>query len=333
MKIGLVGCGSVADYGHLPAIGEVEEVELIALADLNERQLKEQASKYDVKHTFTDYRNLLEMKELEAVVVTTPANTHHRIVLDALDAGKHVLCEKPISDEPDKGWEMVKASKATGKILAVCFEYRLWGPFKDIKVWLDKNLIGPIHVLRLIYNWNGPNGEGQRRKLHMTVEGGPIYDCGVHYFDLGRWYLNSEYKQINAIGVHVEGYENPDHVIVTVEFENGTIGLIEESYIYTTRSKDWHKFTQVDVIGTNGAICYLSTHGSPGVGELRVHSPEETIVTNYEAGEKPFAALHRAFAESVKRGEIVDIASGEDGVKAIEAAGKALNLARREKTM
>jgi len=331
MKIGLIGCGSVADYGHLPAIGEVAEVELIGLADLNEQHLREQAGKYGVKHTFTDYRDLLRMEDLEAVALTTPANTHHRIVLDALDAGKHVLCEKPISDDAGKGWEMVKAAEAAGKILAVCFEYRMWGPFRDIKAWLDKDLIGPIHVLRLIYNWNGPNGDGQRRKLHMTVEGGPIYDCGVHYFDLGRWYLNSEYKQINAVGVHVEEYENPDHVIATVEFENGTIGLIEESYIYTTRSKDWHKFTQVDVVGRDGAICYLSTHGSPGVGELRIHTPEETIVQQYEAGEKPFAALYRAFAKSAKKGEVVTIASGKDGVLAIEAAGKALQLARRKR--
>ena len=124
----------------------------------------------------------------------------------------------------------------------------MWGPFRDNKHWLDKNLIGTIHVLRLIYNWNGPNGDGQRRKLHMTVEGGPIYDCGVYYFNLGRWYLNSEYRQINATGVHVEGYKNPDHVIATVEFENGTVGLIEESYIYTTRSKDGHKFTQIESV-------------------------------------------------------------------------------------
>jgi len=330
MKIGLIGCGEVAGYGHLPAIKQVEEVELVALADIDERRLKEEAVKYGVNHIFTDYRKLLEIKDIDAVAVTTPANTHHPIVLDAIAAGKHILCEKPISDDLAKGWEMVKAARAADKLLAVCFEYRFWGPFRDIKVWLDRDPIGQIHVLRLIYNWNGPDGGSQRRRLHMTVEGGPIYDCGVHYFDLGRWYLKSEYKHIHAIGVHVEGYENPDHVITTVEFENGAIGLIEESYVYTTRSKDWHKFTQVDVIGSDGAICYLSTHGSPGVGELRVHTPEQTFVQRYRSEGKPFAALYRAFAESVKMGKIVDIASGEDGVRAIEAAGKALILARRK---
>ena len=87
----------------------------------------------------------------------------------------------------------------------------------------------------------------------------------------------------------------------------------------------------MDVIGTDGAICYLSTHGSPGVGELRIHTPEETIVKQYEAGEKSFAALYRAFAESAKKGEVVTIASGKDGVRAIEAAGKALHLAGRKR--
>ena len=324
MRFGVIGCGTVSGYGHIPALFEHPEISLVALADLNAPRLEKLGAKYDVKRLHTDYRELLADSDIDAVTVATPVASHYPIALEALKAGKHVFCEKPIADTVERGWKLVEAAKAANRLLAVNFELRADHAHRIVKQAIDNGEIGQVRFLRLVYNWYGPRWAGvERHKLLMTEGKGPIFDCGVHFFDLARWFSESEYSQVRANGLFLEGYPYPDHVVATCQMENGTLAVIDESWVfgYTVESNDRYHINRIDIEGDNGTA---TLEHIPG-GDIRVdiQSPEG-VHSQQVAYEKAFAKMYSLFVSSTRRGGLVDLASGTDGVRAIEAAEAAL---------
>ncbi|MBC7320307.1 Gfo/Idh/MocA family oxidoreductase, partial [bacterium] len=194
MKVGLVGCGTVAGYGHLPAIKSIKELELVALADINEAKLKEYGKRFGVNWLFTDYREMLDSVELDLVTVSTSLNAHYGVVMESAKRGINVFCEKPLAETTEKGWQMVNAMKEAGKIFAVNFENRAKPYIRRIKDILKSGELGRPMMMRFIYNWAGGRWAGKDRYERLMKEGmGPIVDCGVHYFDLVRWFSEDEF--------------------------------------------------------------------------------------------------------------------------------------------
>ena len=327
IKFGVIGCGTVAGYGHIPAIASLKEAELFALADIDEERLKEVGAKYNVKHLFTEYRDLLKLQEIEAVTVATPLESHYPIVMEAAKYRKHVLCEKPISNDLREGQEMVEAMQKANRLLAINFELRLSDVAQEAKKELEKGSIGKPGIMRFIYLWSGPSWAGEERLDMLMEEGlGPIVDCGVHSFDLARWLGKSEFKEIQADGVYLQGYPNPDHVVASCKLENGIMVVIEQSWVYTHKSEEKRSDRRYDIIGDEGVITYITDHEN--INDFLVYTKNKTIKKEYKES-KHFERLYGKFVESIKKGRLEeDIASGEDGLKATEAALLALQSAK-----
>ena len=115
MKVGIVGCGRIATLVRLPLLEKIEEVEVVATADTNEERLRETLEKFHVDEGYTDYRRMLEKADVEAVYVCTPPETHFQIVIDSVNHGKHVFCEKPIATTVKEGLAIKKRVEAKGK--------------------------------------------------------------------------------------------------------------------------------------------------------------------------------------------------------------------------
>ena len=234
VNFGIIGCGTVASYGHIPAICSLDNAELVAVSDLSQARLDDIKAKHGVADCYTNYHELLAREDIEAVGIAVPIDMHYQIVMDAAKAGKHVLCEKPIAATTEQGEEMVKAMEDAGKLLAVNFEKRNTEPFVTIKRLLDEGKIGQLKVARFVGNWMGGRwASADRYKMLITEGMGPIVDCGVHDFDLARWYTQSEFAQISAAGTHIEDWPNPDHVIVTCKMANGVLVHIETGWAYS----------------------------------------------------------------------------------------------------
>ena len=325
MRFGVIGCGTVSGYGHIPALAEHPNISLVALSDLNEDRLRDLGAKHGVTRLYTDYRELLNQEDIDAVTIATPVSSHFEIAMAALAAGKHVFCEKPITNTVESGWELVKAAEEAKLLLAVNFELRADTAHRMLKQALEAGEIGKVHFLRLVYNWSGPRWAGmERHRLLMTEGKGPIFDCGVHFFDLARWFSQSEYSQIMASGVFVEGYPYPDHVVATCMLENGALAVIDESWVFghTVSSRERYHINRIDIEGDNGTA--LLEH-LPG-GKLRLVVQSSKGVRQEEVGyQKAFAEMYSLFVASVAQGRLIDLAGGIDGVRAIEAAGAALN--------
>lgn len=125
IKVGVIGTGGISGV-HLGGYSRNPNVEIYALCDINEKNLAKRAEEYKVSRTFTDYREMLALKELDAVSVCTWNSAHAECAIAALRAGKHVLCEKPMALNTAQAQEMEKAAKESGKLLMIGFGAPLW---------------------------------------------------------------------------------------------------------------------------------------------------------------------------------------------------------------
>lgn len=333
VRFGIIGCGTVASYGHIPGVCNIEDAELVAISDLNEPHMAELKEKHGIESTYTNYRDLLARDDIEAVGIAVPLDMHHQIVMDAAKAGKHALCEKPISETVEMGDEMVKAMEDAGKLFAINFELRLSDPQPEMKQLLDSGVIGELKVIRCVGNWMGGRWAGDERYKMLITRGlGPIVDCGIHYFDLGRYYTGSEYAEIHAKGTYIEDWPNPDHVIATCKMENGVLILNENGWAYTHNTPEHEANLRYDLIGTDGLISYVdwqcSIEGCEHRRELSVYSKTQNFRRALTTPPKSFDRMYSLLAQSIRKGELTGLPSGKDGVAALKAALEALRQAK-----
>jgi len=333
VRFGMIGCGTVACYGHLPALTSTPEVELVAVSDLNEARLAELKEKYNLGATYPDYHDLLARDDIEAVGIATPLDQHYPVVMDAAKYGKHAFCEKPIAETVEQGREMVTAMKQAGKLLAIDFEKRNSVPYPKMKELLDKGAIGELKVMRFIGNWQGGRwASAERYRMLMTEGLGSIVDCGIHDFDLARWFSGSEFAEISSKGIYVEDYPNPDHVMATCKMKNGVLVLIEAGWAYTHTTPCHEANLRADLIGTDGVMGYAdwqtNIEGEETRKEFSLYSKDECYREKITAPGKAFGRMYSLFAQSIRAGKLIGLPSGDDGVKALEAALEALRQAK-----
>jgi len=334
VRIGIIGCGTVASYGHIPAACSTAECDLVAISDINEARLQELKDKHGIAETYTDYRKMLERPDIEAVGVAVPVGSHPPVVMDALKAGKHVFCEKPIAQTVQQGEEMVKCAEEAGKLLAIDFEKRNTEPFPTIKRLLEEGKIGKLKVIRCIANWQGGRWAGEDRYRMLITEGlGPIVDCGIHDFDAVRWLSGAEFAEVHAFGTNIEDWPNPDHVMATCRMTNGVLVHIEAGWAYTHTTPQKEANLRTDLIGTDGVLSYAdwqtSIEGQQTRREFSIYSKEECIRRPVESKAKAFGLMYSLLARSIREGRLIDLPSGYDGVQALRAALQALEQAKR----
>ena len=126
VRIGIIGCGGIANNKHKPSLKKVEQVEMVAFCDIIEERAQKAAKEYGVPgaKVYTDYRELLQDKSIDVVHVLTPNRDHSYITVDALEAGKHVMCEKPMAINTAEAQKMIDAAKRTGKKLTIGYQNR-----------------------------------------------------------------------------------------------------------------------------------------------------------------------------------------------------------------
>ncbi|MEN6357862.1 MAG: Gfo/Idh/MocA family oxidoreductase [Armatimonadota bacterium] len=265
INIGIIGCGGIATKAHMPALQNVPDVKIMAVCDVNEECTKSAAEKFDIPHTFTDYKKMLEMDEIEAVHVCTPNFLHTQPTIDALNAGKHVIVEKPIARNAVEGALMLDAAKKSGKKFMVAHCVRFGADIQALKRFIDAGDLGDIYFGRVwalrrrgVPSW-GVFTDKEKQG------GGPLIDIGVHMLDL-TLYLMGHPKPISASGQcftkigdtpgHVgaygkwnwENYTVEDYAAGFVRLDNGASLIIESSFAANI-SED---IMRSSILGTKG---------------------------------------------------------------------------------
>ncbi|MDR2646829.1 MAG: Gfo/Idh/MocA family oxidoreductase [Oscillospiraceae bacterium] len=201
VRIGIIGCGGIANGKHMPNLIKIDTVELVAFCDIIEEKATEAAKKFGTPEAkvYVDYKELLADPTIEVVHVCTPNRSHSFITVDALEAGKHVMCEKPMAKTYKEAQAMLEASIRTGKKLTIGYQGRWRSDSLYLREAVQAGDLGEIYYARAI---------AIRRRAVPTwgvflneyeQGGGPLIDIGTHALDLTLWTMNN-YKPRMVVG-------------------------------------------------------------------------------------------------------------------------------------
>ncbi|MFC4557866.1 Gfo/Idh/MocA family protein [Virgibacillus kekensis] len=209
LKVGIIGVGTISELHINPYLNN-DKVNLVAFCDVNEQRLKEKGALYGVKHLFADYNELLNADTVDAVSICTWNNSHAEIAIAALEAGKHVLVEKPLSMTIEEARAVEAAVEKSGKVLQVGFVRRHGNNAKLLKTFLDHDEFGEIYYAKAscIRRLGNPGGWFSDR---TKSGGGPLIDLGVHMIDI-CWYFMGKPTPVSVSGNTYKRLGNRSHI-------------------------------------------------------------------------------------------------------------------------
>lgn len=275
-----------------------------------------------LKYGVPFYESLDRMLEnCDAVIVASVNRDHHRLVLAAAGAGRHVLCEKPLATDLASAEEMIARCRSAGVQLMTAFPMRFSAPVLAALSAVRNGEIGDIAAITGLNNGQMPAGWFSSPDL---AGGGAAMDHIVHLADLMRWFIgsapNEVYAEMETL-LHV-GIEVEDVVTVLLRFPNGAVGSIDSSWSRPDAYPTWGGL-RFRVIGTKGVIdvdAFAQT--------ISVYRNQQRLPVWKVWGSNADRAMLLAFAESVRSGNPVPV-SGEDGLAALRVVDAAYDSARR----
>jgi predicted dehydrogenase len=193
VKVAIIGCGGIAKGKHLPSLSKLEQVELVAFCDIVLERAQQAAEKYGIAgaKVYESYIELLKDRSIDVIHVCTPNESHADISIAALEAGKHVMCEKPMAKTAADARRMVEAAKRTGKKLTVGYNNRFRPDSQYLKKVTEAGELGDIYFAkahairrRAVPTWGVFLDEEKQG-------GGPLIDIGTHALDLTLWMMNN----------------------------------------------------------------------------------------------------------------------------------------------
>ncbi len=268
IKVGIIGTGSISNE-HIQANLKNPNVELYAFCDINEKQLQLMAEKYGVTRTFTDKDEMLKLEELDAVSVCTWNSEHAPCTIAALNAGKHVLCEKPMATSAEEARSMVEAAERNGKLLMIGFVRRFGNDCAILQDFIGQDYFGELYYAKATYLRRNGNPGGWFGDKSRSA-GGPLIDLGVHVIDLTR-YLMGNPKPVSVYGAtfrkllnrpNIKGgkaYNSvsagsqdicdvEDLASAMIRYDNGAVLSVEASFSLNLKSDEG----KIQLFGTKG---------------------------------------------------------------------------------
>ena len=294
LKVGIVGLGGIAK-SHFAAIDSLEDVEVVAIADLSEERRAEFAKKYNVPRQYPSHTELLQDDEVDAAAIVLGHQLHHRLTVDACNAGKHVLVEKPMAISLEQCDDMIAAAEANDVKLMVGHTQHFYGSSVKAKEILDSGELGPVITAVSYmskgwgYSWRSPQ---YRSRFHG---GGMWLGNGVHVVDRLMWVMASQAKSVAAaIGTRAHYQAGDDSATAFIRCKNGTAGVaIAVAY------KDGGPNYDCEVICANGALRFTE-HGE-GAPYVRLGKGEKWENVPYDAPPNQFHNEWKGFAESIEK--------------------------------
>lgn len=272
MKIGIIGCGNIANSYHIPCYLENEKAEIKYFCDIIPERAEAAVEKYGCGIAVTDYQDVLMDEEVTAISICTPNSMHSVIAIDALKAGKNVLCEKPAAKEYAEALAMQKAQHESGKVLNIGVVNRFNAGINKIKEMIDGGSLGEVYQVYVSFrSHRSIPGLGGDFTNKSVAGGGVLIDWGVHFFDIVMYCCGDpkiktvSAEQFKKLGNPISGYvykdmwAGPPKEDGVCDVEEGITGLIRTDGPIITFNGAWaqnigeeEKF--IDFIGTKSGI-------------------------------------------------------------------------------
>lgn len=260
IKIGIIGCGKIAQIRHIPEYEANPDAKLHGFFDVNQERAKEIAVKYG-GIAYESYQQMLEDPEIDAVSVLTPNFTHAEISIAALKAGKHVLCEKPMATTLADCEAMAATARETGKKLMIAQNQRLAGAHRKAKELLDSGAIGDVITFRTSFSHSGADNWSVDGRNSWFMDKsrsrfGAMADLGVHKTDLMVYLLGTGIAKASAV-IGTLQKKFPDGTPITVD-DNAFCTYVMDNGVIGTMNANWTNYGSEDnstsIYGTLGAM-------------------------------------------------------------------------------
>ena len=311
LGIGVLGVGRIGKI-HAENLTRIPGVEVKVIADLVSNELKAVKERLGVSRTVSDYRDVINSPDIDAVVICTPTNTHCEIILEAAAAGKHIFCEKPIELTIDKIKNINQTVEKHGVQLMVGFNRRFDPNFSKVREMIESGKLGQAQILRITSRDPAPPPEN-----YLPTSGGIFLDMTIHDFDMARFLMATEVKEIYAkADVLVDPVFTKvgdwDTAVVTLTFENGALGTIDNS-----RKAVYGYDQRVEVFGSGGMIAVRNKTPDDHVhiDETGAHSslPLHFFLERYA---ESYLNEMRAFVDAVQNDTPAPV-TGQDGLMSV----------------
>lgn len=297
VRYGVIGGGAIAQRRHMPEGHANPHSTIAAIADPVKDRVEALCGQYDAR-PFTDYKTMLAEAEIDAVVVAGPNALHAPMTLDALEAGKHVLCEKPMATTREDAKKMITTAEASGKYLMIGLNQRLMPPHIRAKQILDAGRLGKVLSFRTAFKHPGPEAwsiDGaaswffQKGSAFMGVTG----DLGVHKADLMRWLLGQEFTDVGGF-ISTLDKRGPDGEFIALD-DNAYLTLKTNQGVVGSMILSWTNYGAEE----NYTVLYCE-EGALSIG---VH-PEFGVIVDYRNGDRE---MHKVGAVATN---VTQVASG-----------------------
>jgi len=343
VRVGIIGAGFGAVV-HIPAMQRVHGAEVTAICARRPERAHIAAAKYGVPNALTDYREMLRDPAIDAVVIATPPFLHHSMVISAVEAGKHVLCEKPMARNLAEARDMEKIAN-NGRVAAmVNHEFRFSPVRVHVKKLIDDGFIGEPQSASLTVfrsSLNDPGGIPFGWLMEADKAGGMLGAVGSHHVDALRWWFGDVKSVAGAVGTMVKRRRLPesmqmvpvdadDNFSVLMKFANGAIGSIHYTATAAVDLSD-----QIVLSGSDGMLM-ISNEGrlyggqrDQGLAEIPLPEPAEEIDPAFDHPLiHPTMLLHREWINWIRTGEEAT-PSFADGVRVQEILDGALRSSQQ----
>jgi predicted dehydrogenase len=334
--VGMLGSGFVAAI-HLDCFNQIPDAEVRAVASLPEGKPDEFARKHGIPKHFTDYRRLLELDEIDVITIGIPNDLHCEVAVAAAQAGKHVICEKPLCMNLAEADRMIQACNDAGVKLMYAEELCFAPKYVRCKELCDTGALGKLYMLKQCEKHDGPHAA-----WFWDVErsgGGVVMDMGCHGFEFFRWVLGKP-KALNvyaemSLNVQQAKTRGEDNAIVIVNFDGGCTCVAEEGWAKFGGMEDRAEFygsrgvIYADLLQGTGIRTYTDV-GYDYAVEKASTTKGWTFTTYHEAWNYGFPQEMAHFIDCVKNDK-QPLETGEDGRVVLEIILAAYESARTGK--
>ncbi len=331
IRFALIGCGDIGIL-RAKALLQAGGCRLVAAADSDSAKARTVAALASGAVAVTDWREAIHRSDVDAVIVSTPPSLHEEMTFVALEAGKHVLCEKPLARTPAECRRMVEAAQRTGKRLATGFNYRFYPSFRKARELLDSGMIGELDHIRSYGGYSATSHNQPWVHDAATVGGGALRDIGIHLIDLTRDFLGDVVSVQGKATGRVWKYPGcEDNGFALLTSSTGNLASVHASWT------EWRRYQfRVEIYGSRGfirATCFPMMTQVGWAAETGGRTQSRTDwFPRVALGEKlrsyrwvvveSFVEELEAFVRYV-RGEPSRVATGADGLRAVEIAFEA----------
>lgn len=308
VRVGVIGCGFWGK-NHLRVYSELENVELVAAADIDRNRLKFVEKRYGIE-TYEDYREMLKRKNIDALSICTPSITHAEIALDSVRAGKHILVAKPMTTTVEDGLKLIEAAEEQGVILLVDHIERFNPGVQRVKEYIEAGKVGKVVLIssKRVSRWPVRIGDV-----------GVVKDLAIHDVDIMRFLTNKDPVEVYAIAGRIH-HRYEDYANIILRFQSLPTAFIEVNWLTPKKTRK------------------LIVTGSDGIITLDYITQEITIA-NSEGAYTPATAwsepLKRELDHFIKviLGREKPIVNGRDGLLAVYICEMVLKSAAEGKVL